>query len=129
LVGSAEGAAVATEATEGSGSEQLSPETLLESLHATLQSSLQDAAHQIAPEHQEAWGEAQWEVFQEAHTAVHRLLLSLHSQAAEAGSAEGALQARKDRARQALQLRLLCIAACSCVAATQYHGCRGNQPA
>lgn len=100
LVGSAEGAAAATDAAEGSGNEQLSPETLLESLHATLQSSLQDAAHQIAPAHQEAWGEAQWEVFQEAHNAVHRLLLSLHSQAAEAGSAEGALQARKDRTRQ-----------------------------
>ena len=42
------------------------PEALLDALHASLQSSLQDAAHSIAPQHHEAWAESQWEGFQEA---------------------------------------------------------------
>ncbi|EFN56092.1 hypothetical protein CHLNCDRAFT_145622 [Chlorella variabilis] len=101
LVGSAAAAAATAPAADtppapasssSSSAAKATPEALLEALHATVQASLQDAAHQIAPEHQEAWGEAQWEVFQEAHSSVHRLLLGLHSQAADAGSGGGALQ-------------------------------------
>ena len=59
LVGSA------PQASSGGGSTE-SPEALLDALHASLQSGLQDAAHSIAPEHHEAWAESQWEGFQEA---------------------------------------------------------------
>ena len=71
-----------------------SPEALLDALHTSLQASLQDAAGQIAPTHQEAWAEGQWEAFMEAQGAVQALLLALHRQAAAAGSRDGALQVR-----------------------------------
>ncbi len=65
LVGSAPAA------SSGGGSSE-SPEALLDALHASLQSSLQDAAHAIAPEHHEAWAESQWEAFQEAQVRRQR---------------------------------------------------------
>ncbi|KAI7841053.1 hypothetical protein COHA_005281 [Chlorella ohadii] len=84
-------------AASGGGGSSESPEALLDALHASLQSSLQDAAHAIAPEHQEAWAESQWEAFQEAQVAVQQLLVTLHDKAAEAGSKTGALQVARCR--------------------------------
>ena len=98
LVGSAASspAAAAGEAedagNDAGGSSGQTPEELLDSLHATLSATMQDAAHQIAPEHHEAWAEGQWDAFQEAHNAVQRMLLGLHMQAAQAGCAGGSLQ-------------------------------------
>ena len=63
-------------------------------MHAALAAALQDAAHHVAPEHQEAWAVSQWDAFQVAHTAAQHLLLDLHSQAAAAGCPDGELQAR-----------------------------------
>jgi hypothetical protein len=101
LVGSADSAPSAPAGAEEAGGAASSasggsqtPEDLLDSLHATLSATLQDAAHQIAPEHHEAWAEGQWEAFQEAHNAVQRMLLGLHSLAAQGGCAGGALQVR-----------------------------------
>ncbi|PRW45605.1 Sel1 domain-containing [Chlorella sorokiniana] len=91
LVGS-----VPAAAASGGGSNE-SPEALLDALHASLQSSLQDVAHAIAPEHQEAWTESQWEGFQEAQAAVQQLLVTLHEKSAEAGSATAALQVARCR--------------------------------
>ena len=104
LVGSADSApAAGVEEEAGSDTSGVSggsqtPEELLDSLHATLSATLQDAAHRIAPEHHEAWAEGQWEAFQEAHNAVQRMLLGLHSQAAQEGCAGGALQVRSAEA-------------------------------
>jgi hypothetical protein len=122
LVGSADSApsapAVAEEAggaaCSASGGSQ-TPEDLLDSLHATLSATLQDAAHQIAPEHHEAWAEGQWEAFQEAHNAVQRMLLGLHSQAAQGGCAGGALQVSSE-ARGCLPSHVVFQPACSLAA-------------
>lgn len=89
------GSAPAAMPSDGASTE--SPEALLDALHASLQSSLQDAAHAIAPEHHEAWAESQWEGFQEAQAAVQQLLVTLHEKSAEAGSATGALQVARCR--------------------------------
>lgn len=91
--GVAEAGSDASGASGASGGSQ-TPEELLDSLHATLSATLQDAAHRIAPEHHEAWAEGQWEAFQEAHNAVQRMLLGMHTQAAQGGCAGGALQVR-----------------------------------
>ncbi len=77
----------------GSNDAPASPEAMLDALHATLTASLRDAAHHVAPEHQEAWTVSQWDTFQVAYAAVQRLLLELHSSAAAAGCPDGELQA------------------------------------
>lgn len=68
LVGSAElaDATGTSDLPAAAGTEPPSPETQLESLHASLQAAQQDAAHHIHPQHQEVWAESQWEVFQAA---------------------------------------------------------------
>lgn len=71
------GSAAAAAASDGASTE--SPEALLDALHASLQSSLQDAAHAIAPEHHEAWAESQWEGFQEAQVRQWRCWLGIGS--------------------------------------------------
>jgi hypothetical protein len=71
-----------------------SPELLLEEVHGAMQAALQDAAHTVAPEHQDAWVATQWEVFQEAQAAADHLLMRMHALSSRAGSPAGELEVR-----------------------------------
>lgn len=79
----------------GEPSDAAGPEAVLDSLHAQLQAAQQDAAHTVAAEHTEAWGsDAQWEAYHAAFEGVSHLLMKLHTAAAAAGSADGAVHVR-----------------------------------